>query len=334
MSTQEPTSEEWRKLYEIAVKFRDLAPWRWMTDSDIFGVKDPETGKVGYCCVLGMAGEVFGMVLYRGTEGLIGYLNMLYGEIRSAEDFVMTQDCIKATFEDRGDLDRRDLELIRSLGLKFRGRKKWPQFRSFLPGYAPWYLTGQEVRFLSVALEQATFVAGRFREDPEVLSPPEEGRFLVRVPVRRGGRVHWRSRRMKPDMKERFRLFQVEFPVVEGLDIAKGKVWEVGYFAMLTPVRKGKDRPFYPCVFMCVDRESKFILGMHITSYDDLVEEGVKWFAEMLADLGWGPEEIRVSQVEVRGMLGPIAEIYRIPLKKVKGLGAWSYAKRTMEKFG
>lgn len=335
MSTQEPTPEEWRRLYEAAVAFRDLAPWRWMTDSDIFGVRDPDGREIGYCCVLGMAGEVFGMVLYRGIRGLKGYLDTVQGWIRSPMDFILSQDCIRATFEDRTDLDRRDLELIRRLGLRFRGRKMWPQFRSFIPGYAPWYLAGHEVRFLTVALEQAVVVAEKFKEDPEVLPPPEEGKFLVRVPVRRGGKVYWRSRRMEPDEGDRYRMFHVEFPVVEGLDVASGKVWEVGYFAMPTPIQeeRGK-RPFYPCVFMCVDRDSGFVLGAHVTSYDDLVEEGIRWFAEMLADLGWGPEEVRVSQVDVEGMFSPVAEVYGIPVRKVRVLRAWSSARKSMERFG
>jgi len=53
MPEQAPSLEEWKGLYEAAVRLRELAPWEWMYDSDIFGVKNPYTGEVGYCCVLG-----------------------------------------------------------------------------------------------------------------------------------------------------------------------------------------------------------------------------------------------------------------------------------------
>ena len=39
---------QWQALYQAAAAFRDLAPWAWMTDRDLFAVEDPATGEVGY----------------------------------------------------------------------------------------------------------------------------------------------------------------------------------------------------------------------------------------------------------------------------------------------
>ncbi len=44
--------DTWKELYQAAVKFQSLAPWGLLEDNEVFGVKDPVTGEVGYCCIL------------------------------------------------------------------------------------------------------------------------------------------------------------------------------------------------------------------------------------------------------------------------------------------
>lgn len=52
-----PTNEQWRRLYEAAVRVKELSPWGWMTEGDVFGVRDPKTEKIGFVSVTGMLGE-------------------------------------------------------------------------------------------------------------------------------------------------------------------------------------------------------------------------------------------------------------------------------------
>ena len=52
-----PTIEEWRLLYQAAAELRQLAPWDWMLDEDLYGVRDPRTGEIGWCAVLGHLGR-------------------------------------------------------------------------------------------------------------------------------------------------------------------------------------------------------------------------------------------------------------------------------------
>ena len=43
----------WLALYESADLFRTLTLWRWMHDYDLFGVRDSDSGQIGWCSVMG-----------------------------------------------------------------------------------------------------------------------------------------------------------------------------------------------------------------------------------------------------------------------------------------
>jgi len=108
---------------------------------------------------------------------------------------------LQASFENRNELHKKDREIIKSLGLKFRGRYAWPMFRSYRPGYFPWFLTSEEARFLTWRLEQGLEMALRFRDDPSILEPPDKGSYLVRVPRKEGDAIIWEDQWVRPSPK-------------------------------------------------------------------------------------------------------------------------------------
>ena len=169
MSENPPTIDEWRELYESAVRVKELAPWGWMTEADVFGVQNPETDELGFVSVMGMLGEHYAMSLYLGPKGLYEFWEFEeIGHLASPEGLLEIPQ-LQASFENRDELHKKDREVIKGLGLKFRGRHAWPMFRSYRPGFAPWFLEAEEARFLRYALDQLVDVAPRFREDPSLL---------------------------------------------------------------------------------------------------------------------------------------------------------------------
>ena len=184
MRESSPSIAEWKSLYEIALQFKEKKCWDWMWDSDLFGVQNPWTGEIGYCCIMGRSGEHFALATYSGTEGLDGYLRIANGEIPcDSFDVLEAQKCLMVSFEDRKFVQKPDYEVIKKLGLKFHGKNAWPLFRNYEPGYHPWHITKNEVKYLTLALQQAVDVALRFKDNPHLLTPPKnkESRYFVRV---------------------------------------------------------------------------------------------------------------------------------------------------------
>lgn len=190
MTDEPPTSEQWQKLYEAAVRVKELSPWEWMNEADVFGVADPEDEEIGFVSVMGMLGEHYAVSLYPNPDALYSLLALEEAGPAINPDAVLEIPQIQLSFEDRGELAHADRQMIKDLGFKFRGRKQWPMFRSYRHGYAPWFIEAGEARSLAQALEQLLEVAPRFREDPSLLDP-DENSYPVRVPRQQAGEMVW-----------------------------------------------------------------------------------------------------------------------------------------------
>jgi len=265
--------EDWRRLYDAAVAFRQIGPWNWMDDSMVFGVVDPVSGEIAWCAVLGLRGEVFGLAAYLGAAGLSIHSRIQAGELGADDDEIRFGfPCLMASFENRQGLEASDAALIRSLGLTFRGRNSWPQFRSHRRGWYPWRLGGSEVIFLTEVLQQAFVVCSRLQSEPELLKPHRANELFVRVTAGDGG---WIDQRMKPVPSP---VVPLQEPVVDETEIARLKsstarregIWEADLFYMPTPTQESRDeRPYYPVAMCWVDQHSGLCLSIELLEQAD-----------------------------------------------------------------
>jgi len=323
----QPSQATWQRLYEAAIAYKEAGCWNWMLDSDIFGVKDLITGEIGYCCILGAAGEVFGMAVYRGSEGLRVYLKLLSRETgRRDPDFLFIHRCLMADFHDREELDKADRDVIRSLGLKFRGRNAWPQFRSYLPGYFPWYLTESEARFLAIALEQALNVCQRFRHNPSLLDSPRSGAYLVRTAREKEGQLRWQDEWLEPKpLEEKVLSFEpldeARLARIKNTLSPADQIWEGDFFHVNNPIKE-EGRPFYPRLFVWADASSGLLLTQDMNHPDEpitILRESLIRVAEKSGVL---PCQIRVRRQEAFELLSPLAASLKIKLVKAGALHA------------
>lgn len=337
MKNSEITMDEWKSLYEVSLKFKELACWEWMEDCDIFGVQNPADGEIGYCCILGGLGEVFALNVYLGTEGLDVQQRMLNGEFPPSDmELLFIQECLMASFENKKALKKKDLKIIEELGLKFRGKNAWPLFTSYLPGYIPWYLKKEEVNFLTLALEQAIFVAKRFKEDTDLLTPSKRGTYFVRVPEKKGETHVWKDEWLKPaPLKKEKEIL----PPVDEIRLRKIKketkqgknVWELDYSYSPMVINEG-ERPYYPFLYLCIDRNSQLVIGNDIAEKKDRVRFR-ETFLSMIEKIRFIPGTIIVKRKEVAELFEPVTKPLGIKIKLADSLNVLEQVQDMMTGF-
>jgi len=309
---------EWADLYQKASNFKEMAPWQWMTDAELFGVENPRDREIGWCTILGNEGLEFGLFVFLGAEGLQMYNRIAMGG-SGAKSFEVwgRVPLLSMMFADRQELQQRDHEVIRSLGLRFRGRNAWPLFRSHRPGYVPWYLDKDEVVFLSIAVQQALDMAKRVREGQlDLFEEVDSDMILTRY--FRGGQ--WLEEWRKPEVPSQGVTVAVppDEARLAGLRMAAKELrgfWELDMFLFPTAVSERAGRPYYPLCVLAVEGQTGFIVGTELMGPHAYPEERQEAVIRLLEQSQLPlPQEVRVKGEEVRGVIEPLARSLGVSL--------------------
>jgi hypothetical protein len=274
MSDIKPTTDEWSRLCQAAIRIKEIAPWEWMAEDELFGVQDPETGELGFISVMGALGEHFALAVYLGARGLYGFWELSNAEDGFVEIFYEIPQ-LQVSFGDRSELTPEDRQVIKNLGLKFRGQAAWPQFRSHRPGFFPWYLEAHEARFLTHALEQAADVALRVKQDPTLLTSGGADDYLARVPQKKGGSLTWTDQVVTVEKPEPARIsFEIAAGPLNKFDLLSKRQMnvEIDLFVMPTPIGKKGERPSVAYALMVVDSASGMLLMNDVLTPDPTLE--------------------------------------------------------------
>src|SRR3990172_5321152 len=72
--------ETWKALLAAADDFNRLAPWEWMHDSHVIGLRHPVTKEVLLGSILGRLRSVFALLVYRNDTGRRWLLNTILND--------------------------------------------------------------------------------------------------------------------------------------------------------------------------------------------------------------------------------------------------------------
>lgn len=324
-----------RQLLAAAAAFGGLAPWTWMRDAELVGLRHPTTGEPLLCSVLGRLKQVFALLVYRRDTGRRWILNTILrdGDAGGLEDgeSAFEQDCVKVEFVTRRDLDETDRATLAAAGFapaEKRGRV-WPAFRSLVPGGHPWHVTQAEAELLRHALPRVAAVAALCRHAPE-LEIDLGGRGVPFVPADfdpaqralHPEDLDWQPQIPPPEPQPPLAMLEdEELEQLAALPRAAGFRLELDLFYSALAV-VGKERPYFPKAVMAVDRATGLIVAFRLAEAGDL--EGAvalgNAFAATLRQLGHRPQSIEVQRSRVAQMLTAVAGRLGIPVRQVEEL--------------
>jgi hypothetical protein len=304
----------WENLFQAAIDFRDLKPWEWMYDADIFGVEDPETGEIGWCSVMGAGGQVYSLTVYPGEEGFY-----TFDRLASLDDETLETDYIAAgiemkilqvEFTGREEITDVDRAAFKALGLKFRGDGNWVQIREMQPGYMPWYLSDDQAVFLTHCLRQAIEVALRFQEDEDIIAD-HSGDPLVRTPDKTAGGIRW-SDRYQPEPEwspppRKADPFLLNRAKKELKVTPTTSCFALDYIPGGFNAEGDEERPFFSKIAIWMDYESGMILGTDLFTPKLFEISFDKVFFQKLHEFGSIPQQWLVDSRQAYHALEPIA---------------------------
>ena len=233
----------------------------------MLGIEVPNQVRV--LSVLGARREVFALISYRGQRGITGLLNLRLGLWEpDAAEHGPNQDVLLAGFVPREELEPEDLAVMEQLKYKVRAGKPrlYPQFRSYLPGYAPWFLDPTEAEGLRHDLLKMAEFAQLLRRDSHLF----DQRAMCEIPfypsTAKGSlsvaQLQWRTLLPSPKPKEPpFGLDRIELEKLSALPQRQDFCWELDTFYTYDRI-VANPRPYMARVSLAMDAVSGQVLAV------------------------------------------------------------------------
>lgn len=332
-----PTNEHLKELYQAASDFKQAQPWKCLYDADIICVENPKDKTMGYCSVMGRAGEHYALGVYLGNKGIFGFYHLMENaDAIPHHQMLHCQNCLMCSFEDRDMLVNDDRKQIKDLGLSFRGRNAWPMFRRYEPGYNPWFINREECIFLTHALRQTLFVTTNVMTG-QLKMDMEHGKTIARYSQEKDGRLEWYSEEL-----------QLTFPTVSyspvkiNDDVLIQKIKKAGsmgnvflqadicYAPSAVQENKG-ERPYFPRIYVLADQKSGYIIDFEM--YQGISNDAniaLNKLINICLEKGI-PREIQVRSGAMVAILDDFCKRIGIKLKVVKRLSSIDHMIEEME---
>ena len=336
---REANIEEWKRLYEAAEKIKEIKPWEYLWDMDLICLKEegkPEKESV-FVSVLGRGGTCYGLSIYEGYEGLNDFWMLAFQDrMNLPSEYVMySQHCLTCYWGNREELSKKQRDIIKELGYKFRGKNQWLYFMSYQPGYIPFHMNQAEVRRMTRYLELLNRALPAYLQDRDSVAFEKEEMFTY-IAGKDEKTDTWKAERLPftsfqfagltiqdEEVEEELRQSQKNEMVLEA-DIP---------FLGASVTDKKYERPANPQLCILAEARSQMIIRTEMTEPDEDARETMAELIVGFIENFGAPKEIRISNLILEAILEDICKLAGVKLRRVKALSCISDFTEQMRRF-
>lgn len=70
---KEASLDQWKELYDAALKLKALEPWKYLDSTDLIAIKLQGMEEPVFMSVMGRLGTCYGVSMYEGMDGLADF---------------------------------------------------------------------------------------------------------------------------------------------------------------------------------------------------------------------------------------------------------------------
>lgn len=305
-----------------AFRYRDTNLWNILTDSDVFAFRLSD-GEIGYCCVMGNAGEHLSLGFYRGKKGFATYLKSItMNQLSDLEilETVMTFDCINCDFMAATDLNDKTKKTIREYAdrnnLKIRRPNGWPDFTRHQPYKMQYGITREDdARDITEALHAAIEVAEKLTGysfvnlgfDKKDNYPTIKGGKSVPYLVPNADATYeWTTITLPALMKTEYTALKFDNDILSHKvkALPKSDVLQLRLIHVPAPTGSESEVPFFPALMLCVNPSTGYLFPIPcMEDFEENPMQVLAAFADTLCNNNSKPQMIQVEDTKTELIL-------------------------------
>ncbi|MCK5762808.1 MAG: hypothetical protein KAH05_01690, partial [Clostridiales bacterium] len=317
----EMAEDAYESFYKEVKALGELKPWKWLDDADIFGIHRIETNEDYFICVIGGAGESYGIIIYEELDGLKSYFQQVKGEFDHPGEAIHVIEAIAIHYDKKSYLNPVDIEMMKKLGITFKGKNYWPHVIVYEPGYLPDAIDVNDMSEIAEVLEVVKDMVVLFKNEPQRLTSLRDDQIYIREES-----IGGTFRDTKKTYEELFmsESNEISVPVyVNELELKRVEkackrtldIWELDSFYHIKPVQDNEDEtPFFPAMILAVNAKNKMIIGQHITHPDDQDEDFQRYILKMISELKVIPKEVYMKSDRLIRTVLPVLDSMKIEI--------------------